>query len=495
MKIETAVVQENEIVKATDVTHGFDSLVDNVSLLLNLIVERNTDFIIGGAVTADPVESMNVYIGPITGYSSDAELCVADTEKIGPIPFVAAGAQDRIDLLQIKGMYEEYDEQQRAFNDPSTDVKTYVNVKTKKRLIVSYSVKQGVAGSSQAPTTDAGYIKLAEVLIPAESTYVQQSNIRPVTADLPGAENAEWTNEKARTFSVGLLSDNRALVRAQHNTDGSHKEKVIKAANIDIGTGDAQLSGRVVPVGSDFTLGSENVPGSTTVFSSVAKIAAAINTLAAFFKTGTNKVGFVGDVESSASFAEGVLVNPICIGANADGTGYIKICGKTVFNIEYAENEIHITVPSNFAADSDASIATKAMVQSVATALAAHVADKENPHEVTKEQLGIITQFSMIVKSLTVSASPKRFYFSDLGISELAEGVYYALLLQLYGTHAEIANTSVEVLSDSIIVHTYIFKNGTIKEGVPAQKLGSGLLGSSLLGANESIAIKAYFTN
>jgi hypothetical protein len=352
-----------------------------------------------------------------------------------------------------------------------------------------------VAGSSQAPTTDAGYIKLAEVLIPAESTYVQQSNIRPVTADLPGAENAEWTNEKARTFSVGLLSDNRALVRAQHNTDGSHKEKVIKAANIDIGTGDAQLSGRVVPVGSDFTLGSENVPGSTTVFSSVAKIAAAINTLAAFFKTGTNKVGFVGDVESSASFAEGVLVNPICIGANADGTGYIKICGKTVFNIEYAENEIHITVPSNFAADSDASIATKAMVQSVATALAAHVADKENPHEVTKEQLGIITQFSMIVKSLTVSASPKRFYFSDLGISELAEGVYYALLLQLYGTHAEIANTSVEVLSDSIIVHTYIFKNGTIKEGVPAQKLGSGLLGSSLLGANESIAIKAYFTN
>ena len=495
MKIETAVVQENEIVKATDVTHGFDSLVDNVSLLLNLIVERNTDFITGGAVTADPVESMNVYIGPITGYSSDAELCVADTEKIGPIPFVSAGTQDRIDLLQIKGVYEEYDEQQRAFNDPSTDVKTYVNVKTKKRLIVSYSVKQGVAGSSQAPATDAGYIKLAEVLIPADSTYVLQDNIRGVTADLPGAENTAWTNEKSRTFNVGLLSENRRLVRTQHNADGTHKGKVIAAANIDLGTGDAQLSGRVMPTGSDFTLGGETIGGSTSVFASVAKLAAAINTLTAFFKTGTNKVGFVGDVESSPTYAEEALVNPIAIGSNADGTGYVKICGELALNIEYLENEIHITVPNTFAADSDASIATKAMIQTVASALVAHVGDKQNPHEVTKEQLGIVTQFSMIVKSIAVSESPKRFYFSDLGISELAEGVLYALLLQLYGAHAEIANTSVEVLSDSIIVHTYIFKNGVITEGIPARKLGSGLLGSFLLGANESIAIKAYFTS
>jgi hypothetical protein len=495
MKLDTANVQENEIVKASDFTHGFDSLVDNVSLLLNLMVDRNVDFVIGGAVTADPLESMNVYIAPITGYSKDAELCIADTEKIGPVPFLAAGTQDRIDIIQVKGVYEPYDEQQRAFNDPDTNVKTYVNVKTKKRLIVSYSVKQGVLGSAQAPATDSGYIKIAEVLIPADSTYILQANIRPVTADLPGAENISWTNEKARTFSVGLLSENRALVRAQHNADGSHKEKVISAANIDIGTGDTQLSGRVIPVGSDFTLGSEVVPGSTTVFSSVAKIAAAINTLVSFFKTGANKVGFLGDVESSISFADGDLVKPICIGSNADGTGYVKICGKVALNIEFTNNEIHLTVPSNFATASDASIATKAMVQAVASALATHVADVSNPHKVTKEQLGILTQFSMVFKSLSVSVSPKRFYFADIGITQLADGVYYALLLQLYGSHAEIANTSVEVLSDSIIVHTYIFKDGTIKEGVPSQKLGSGLLGSALLGANQTIAMKAYFTS
>ena len=162
----------------------------------------------------------------------------------------------RVDIIEVQGDWETYDEQQRAFNDPDTDTQTYQYVDTKKLFRPVYRIKQGTEGSSVAPEVDNGWVKLAEVVIRANSSSILESDIKNITADVAGMNNTNWTTQLSATYNIGYISDVNARFRVQHNEDGTHTRSCSNN-NEHIENGNCELTWEVVTPAGEFATGLE----------------------------------------------------------------------------------------------------------------------------------------------------------------------------------------------------------------------------------------------
>ena len=271
----TSKVHDNEVVKATDFDYGFKSFIENFGLGMKLVLGRTSNFVIGGLVKKSASLGMNLAIEPLYSYCKTSvtdivQGCGSD-EVIDLVTVLDAGSKDRIDIVEVCGIIESYDEQQRAVNDPETNIKTYPMLDIKQRIKVYAKVKQGTPGSAIAPATDAGYVKLAEVKVPANATEIKAGDIYPITADIEGVENTGWTNEKTATINIGTICALTNRLRIEHNQDGSHKEKVIKASNIDFGTGSTQVNATKISKGGSAKTAGQSTLNATDSMSTIAE--------------------------------------------------------------------------------------------------------------------------------------------------------------------------------------------------------------------------------
>lgn len=256
----TAKAYDNEIMKTVDFNYGYDGAMQNIEVALQkLLSNGKRNFVIGGEVSQYISGGMNVTIAPIMACNLDTGVIVVETEKTAPVSFEdASGSYDRVDLVEVKGVEQTYDAQTRAYKDPTTGEKTFVSTDTKKKIVLSVQVKRGSNGSVAAPTVDEGYVKLAEVSIPAGCTNIINSQIKNCTARSPEAETAEWSIEKNVTYNPMTFTDLSGIIFAGHNADGSHKAKSINANALDTGTGSLQINGKVIPVGVSLDIGGEH---------------------------------------------------------------------------------------------------------------------------------------------------------------------------------------------------------------------------------------------
>ncbi|MBO7518492.1 MAG: hypothetical protein J6T31_05215, partial [Methanobrevibacter sp.] len=375
----TSRVLDNEIIKASDFEFAFDQLVENVSKATQMILECNQDFVINGKVLPSGDNDMNLKVSPIYGVckTQNGDKPFGRTEETDETIGFEGSETGRIDILEVQGDWEDYDEQQRAFNDPDTDVQTYEYVKTKKLMKPVYRVKKGVEGSETAPTHDAGWVKLAEVTIRAGVTQITAEDIHNITADVAGMENVGWTNEKAITYNIGYISDVNARFRVQHNEDGTHADDCINSDSLDIGTGAKQINGNILPVGGIVSIPNESISASDSILSVIIKAAAMITTLYnTYLKYGN--YGFKGDLSvSSIADESNVLTKPITIHADGDGTAVIKVNGNAVLSID-ANGKL---TTNGYTASSVNNIVTKAVTDAISTsltALAERVTNVEN---------------------------------------------------------------------------------------------------------------------
>ena len=164
---------------------------------------------------------------------------------------------------------EDYDEKQRAINDAETGLKTYPVIPTKQRVAVLIHVKKGTPGINKAPETTQGYVKLAELKIPANALSITDNNIFNITSDVETVENALWTNEKDIVINIGTISDVNERYRVDHNNNGTHKDSVIHKNNIDLGIEATQLKGSDIPMGGESVSIQTNSYGPTTTLKSI----------------------------------------------------------------------------------------------------------------------------------------------------------------------------------------------------------------------------------
>ena len=162
-----------------------DDLNNNNAYLYNGLITTISDFIAandcvsGLEVTAQAVPDMTVYVksGRIyqNGYQGLLEADLTTPLTIAP----ASSNQPRIDLICAK--YEEVEDEPEIRN-VMTDVVsrniTQVEVKTRVASSIAFQVVGGTAAAEPTvPTTPEGWVALAKVTVPANTSVIQQSNI------------------------------------------------------------------------------------------------------------------------------------------------------------------------------------------------------------------------------------------------------------------------------------------------------------------------------
>lgn len=270
--LQTGVGYDNEIMKRADFNFGYDGSVFNTALAISkLMYDGKNNFVIGGKVTPYISGGMNVSIAPLMAYHYLTQNFVVETKITEPVSFEEADEQySRIDIIEIKGTEKFFDSQTRAYKDPESGVKTFAATDTKKAIELEVKVKKGSRGSNVAPVVDTGYVKLAEVIIPAGTLNIVESNIFNITSRYQDKENEEWTVNKTSTFNPESISFLMKTFCLGHNDDGTHKPGSINRDALAVGTGADELNGTNIPIGVSLDLGQEHYQ-STEVFSTLLK--------------------------------------------------------------------------------------------------------------------------------------------------------------------------------------------------------------------------------
>ncbi|GMO16325.1 MAG: hypothetical protein Ta2A_25990 [Treponemataceae bacterium] len=258
MKIETALVKENEIAKAEDFLFGFLSIVSNSKLIDCAINRCAHDYVCGGKLYIG-ANGMSVGVRRIWANSADENvtLPVYSQEDSEPVTVVPSSSGARIDIVQARGILNEYDEQQRAFISSSgSGSYEYQNTNTKQFLSIDLRIKAGIPGTGVAPVTDTGFIKLGEIFVGTDIESLLPTDLRNVTAEHDGDSNVQWTTEQDKTFYLGSLEELVLSFLTEHLRNGHHKDRVIKQWNIDFGDFSVagKVSGASIPLGKDLTL-------------------------------------------------------------------------------------------------------------------------------------------------------------------------------------------------------------------------------------------------
>lgn len=302
---KTALAMENEIFKAVDFNFGYDSIIANIATAMKAVLSGSEgNYVIGGKVKPYGSGGLNVSIEPIYGFCNSTGVCVAESDTTEPVSFEEADSSlDRIDIIEICGTETGYDSQSRKFIDPSTGTETTQTVNTKKKIALTVLVKKGSNGSESAPSVDAGYVKLAEVRIPAGTNNITADLIKNIDARKYGVNNTDWTTNKAATFNPSYLANIFHTFLENHNEDGSHKNAVIKAANIDFGTGAAQVKGSSLPTGQSMSVHGADFTSSESVTDLIVALSNNTNNLYKYSNDILSRFSFLNDIPVACSTA------------------------------------------------------------------------------------------------------------------------------------------------------------------------------------------------
>jgi hypothetical protein len=309
--LSTAVTVANEIVKAVDFTYSHEQSINNIVLALQAVLAKGSgDYIIGGSVTVYPSGGLNVSIEPLYGHCAGSMIDFVETEKTQPVSFdMAHPSLDRIDIIQVRGVAKEYDYQDRKFRDPASGVESTQNVATKKKVVMDVMVKKGSEGSVTAPLADIGYIKLAEIVIPAGTVTLTADNIKNISARYADAENAGWTMDKKRTINPGYLAEVITRFLKEHGETGEHKAHSIKAVNLLLGGETGAINGKVIPTGAKIQIRDEEFESVANITAALTAVAGAVNMAYTYADTLLSRYRLVSDVPVAASTGHVDIVN------------------------------------------------------------------------------------------------------------------------------------------------------------------------------------------
>ena len=302
--LSTAALVANEIAKVVDFSYANDQSISNISLAIRAIMAlEDTDYVIGGKVQQYPSGGMNFIIDPIYGHCKASDIDIIDTKKTPqPISVESAHAtMDRFDTVQVRGKEVFSDYQLRKFKNPGTGIISTDTIATKKHFAFEVVVKKGANGSVTAPLTDNGWIKLAEIFIPAGTVNITNEHIRNITARSSSHENTAWTIDKNRTFNPGYLSEVITKLLSAHKEDGSHKANSIKAEHIKFGIEEGDINGKKLPVGESMALRGENYSSQIPMTTIISAIAAVLNSAFPYINNLLGRYSFIDNLPAAAS--------------------------------------------------------------------------------------------------------------------------------------------------------------------------------------------------
>jgi len=215
----------NEIMASQDVDFVRESAYTNLTALLVSLqasISESVDYVLGGlrlmwsaalttylkpgaALSYTGYYYSNVGVWGFTASAGDAFSVWNGQDQT--IVFDTGSASDRYDTVEIRPTQTDYDSKARNYKDPITRIITAALTFTKTEFGAEYRILKGTPGAGVAPTHTAGWIKVAEVFVPALATAIAQSNIKDVRDSATWTSEAAITKERITTFIETLLDD------------------------------------------------------------------------------------------------------------------------------------------------------------------------------------------------------------------------------------------------------------------------------------------------
>ncbi|QEJ95212.1 hypothetical protein FUT79_08375 [Treponema phagedenis] len=265
-----------EIVKASDMDVGFQSIVDNASFLVRLAVQAEHDFIIGGQVT--PIkDSLSVRVSPFIAFNKKTQrLLCKGTETIVELK-AAHATKNRRDVLFIteKG-WVDFKKENRArwfvargnagqTGQENSGFAKVEPLNKRQAFKVALAVISGENNSGTAKYCDEECVKLGEISVKASQTKFGKEDIFAVSALAENEENAGWTNETMRTFSLAPMSKAAMRFFKIHKPDGTLKDGVVGKSNLALSGGD-MLTGDDIVIGKKIAVKAGSINPATGAF-------------------------------------------------------------------------------------------------------------------------------------------------------------------------------------------------------------------------------------
>lgn len=451
----TTNLQDNEIVKADDVQIAGDNSILNMEKFFKVLVNAKKNVVIGGKLKAYITGNLlAAKMDPVIGYNIETEEMFSDHEgKVymdgsdtisDYILFSPADTSDRIDTVEMKSEILEGNLQSRQFYNPTTEGTSSSPTNIEKRKIVRCKVLKGIPGSNAAPSVENGYVKIAEVVISASVSELTDSDIKNITADID-TENTSWTMDKNSVINPGSIQEAKDIFRKIHNSDGTLKNEVVKAANILL-SGTGSLNGSNILKG-----GATEVISETTSILPNDSIATAMNkTVNAIAECKEELTSYV-DGKDLTDFGGVADITQGGTGATTEKSAQYNLIGNTPesVDIELEENQMMYLENPNKSAETGSMIKIKLgkfrdWISSVV--------------KVTKESIGLGNVDNTADKDKSVSYAANSGKLNNKAESALS--VSYASsagsapgYLRLYTLQAKSSGTT--VIDGVTITHTY----------------------------------------
>ncbi len=167
---------------------------------------------------------------------SDGSFFAVIAPEEDTITITGGGAQDRIDIIEVRPVRSNYNPISRTFQDPITLQITNATVNTRVEYTYEWQVVEGVEGGAPtAASRTAGWIKIAEIYVLASASNIDQDDIDDYR------DSDVWTTESGDTIqglhadvgvntthSAGDGSDHGDVASntAHRGSDGSNHSKV-----------------------------------------------------------------------------------------------------------------------------------------------------------------------------------------------------------------------------------------------------------------------------
>jgi len=200
MEFSTSRIEPHERARNDDFEYAFQSIIRNTAILDRMLTSTSVDYVVGGVVRP-VIGTMKFTVDALWANGKELDLPAFQSIASNPIAVSVPSTYPRYSIVQIQGDLKSFDNDRRSFFDPELEVAIYRDIDTKYRLIPNIVVKNGAEGVYYAPTTDPGFVKIAEIYLEPEIFALTDNNIKNVTAAFSGELNNEWTSEKGRTFS------------------------------------------------------------------------------------------------------------------------------------------------------------------------------------------------------------------------------------------------------------------------------------------------------
>ena len=253
--VESSQFVANELLQAVDLNFYSQAAYEKFTAILGILAESgkatgsNSDIVVSGLLLEwSSALTCNLRAGAALSFqgnyfnslgqfgfnSLSGDMFSVVVPLDSAIAFDSGSSQDRIDILEICPAMNSYNSTNRQIKDPITQTVTIALLNSKISFDFNFKITQGTPGASpSAPSGTAGYIKVAEVYVPALASAIDQTKIKDIRS------SSSWTTQASKT-----------IYAKKHAWD------------MDFGTVSGEISSDLIPIATQLTslsLGTKNV--------------------------------------------------------------------------------------------------------------------------------------------------------------------------------------------------------------------------------------------